>query len=301
MADYPGYLALLERQQLRQRTQQLLSRLEDCTVCPHHCHVNRRQGELGYCHAGWDAEISGYGPHFGEEPPLVGRGGSGTIFFSHCNVGCVYCQNWDTSHSQGERLTPEGLADVMLGLERQGCHNINLVSPSHYVPQIMAALAVAAEKGLRLPLVYNSGGYDDMTTLEQIDGVVDIYMPDFKYADPAVGKRLSCVDSYTDIAKTAIKEMHRQVGDLLVDEQGIARRGLIIRHLVLPGGLAGTADVLNYIATEISPYSYINIMDQYYPEFKAGSFPELNRRISKEEYRAALAAAKKASPNFRLA
>jgi putative pyruvate formate lyase activating enzyme len=213
----------------------------------------------------------------------------------------VYCQNWDTSRRHGQEATPEELADIMLALQRQGCHNINLVSPSHYVPQIVAALAAAAGRGLRIPLVYNCGGYDEKATLEQIDGLVDIYMPDFKYADPEVGKKLSGVDSYPEIAKTAIKEMHRQVGDLAVDKRGIAKRGLIVRHLVLPGGLAGTAEVLDFIAREISPRSYVNIMDQYYPAHKAKDHPELNRRITKHEYRAALMAAKKASPHFRLA
>ena len=301
MSVYPGYLAHLAKDGIRQTAQELMFMLDDCIVCPHHCHVNRRRGELGYCHAGYDLEISGYEPHYGEEPPLVGRGGSGTIFFSHCNLGCVYCQNWDTSQSYGEAVKPEGLAEIMLELQQAGCHNINLVSPSHYVPQIVAALAVAAELGLRIPLVYNSSGYDEKATLEKLNGLVDIYMPDFKYADPLVGKRLSCVDSYTEVTETAIKEMHRQVGDLMVDERGIARRGLIIRHLVLPGDLAGTEAVLDFIAREISPYSYINIMDQYYPEFKAGQFPELNRRITSREYQAALVAAKKASSHFRLA
>lgn len=276
-------------------------RLEDCAICPHQCHVNRLKGELGFCRAGWDVEISDHRAHYGEEPPLVGRCGSGAIFFSHCNLGCVYCKHWEFSQSQGKRITPEDLADIMLSLQKRGCHNINLVSPSHYVPQITAALAVAAEKGLRLPIVYNSSGYDDKITLSQLNGVVDIYLPDFKYAQAAVGKRLSGIDYYPDVAKTAIKEMHRQVGDLVVDDQGIARRGLMIRQLVLPGGLAETEDVMNFIAEEISPYSYIHIMNHYYPIYKAGNYPELNRRISTDEYQEALLVAKKASPNFKLA
>jgi putative pyruvate formate lyase activating enzyme len=300
MVESPSYL-VYSKKVLEQRAQELLSRLEDCTVCPHHCHVNRHKGELGYCHAGWVTEISGYAPHFGEEAPLVGHSGSGTIFFSHCNLGCVYCQNWDTSHNRGEQVTSGDLANIMLDLQRQGCHNINLVSPSHYVPQIIAALAVAVEKGLQIPLVYNSSGYDDRATLEQLSGLVDIYMPDFKYANSSVGKKLSCIDSYPEITKKAIKEMHRQVGDLVVDKQGIAQRGLIIRHLILPDDLAGTEAVLSFIAKEISPYSYINLMDQYYPEFKAGNYPELNRGITKSEYQAALTIAKNASPHFRLA
>lgn len=297
--DYPSYKAY-PKKDLQRTAQELVSLLEDCIVCPHHCRVNRRKGELGYCHGGWYAEISGYGPHYGEERPLVGRHGSGTIFFSHCNLGCVYCQNWDTSHNHGEQLSPADLANIMLELQSQGCHNINLVSPSHYIPQIIAALVDAADRGLHIPLVYNSSGYDDKAVLEKLRGIIDIYMPDFKYSNPAIGKKLSCVSAYADIAQEAIKEMHRQVGDLVVDADGIARRGLIIRHLVLPGDLAGTDAVMKFIAQEISPYSYINIMDQYYPEFKAGTYPELNRHISKDEYQAALKAAKKASPHFRL-
>lgn len=300
MPDYPGYRALGE-QELARRARELTALLADCVVCPHHCHVDRLKGELGYCHAGRDAEISGWSPHFGEEPPLTGRHGSGTIFFSHCNLGCVYCQNWDTSHSAGERTTTAELAGIMLALQERGCHNVNLVSPSHYVPQIVAAVAEAAGRGLQIPLVYNSGGYDDRAVLERLAGIVDIYMPDFKYADPAVGEKLSCVGDYTATAKAAVMEMHRQVGDLAVDDAGVARRGLIIRHLVLPGGLAGTEEVLRFIAAEISPYSYINIMDQYYPEFKAGRYPGLDRPITVGEYEAALAAARKASPHFRLA
>lgn len=300
MSKFPNYLGY-RQEELQNRVEELMPLLEDCTVCPHHCHVNRHKGELGYCHGGWHAEISGYGPHMGEEPPLSGRRGSGTIFFSHCNMGCVYCQNWDTSHSQGQAVLPNELAKIMLELQTHGCHNINLVSPSHYIPQIVAALAEAAKGGLKIPIVFNSGGYDDKDVLEKLEGLIDIYMPDFKYADQDVGKKLSCIDSYTAIAKTAIKEMHRQVGDLTVDEKGIAQRGLIIRHLVLPQNLAGTEEILRFIAQEISPCSYINIMDQYYPEFKAGSFPELNRRITKSEYQAALLAAKEISPQFRLA
>lgn len=188
---YPSYLASWENGSLQQTADALMAELEDCTVCPHHCHVNRRAGELGYCHGGWDVEISGYGPHFGEEPPLVGKQGSGTIFFSHCNLGCVFCQNWDISHAEGDKLSLQGLGTIMLELQEQGCHNINLVTPSHYVPQITAAVAWAVPHGLRIPMVYNSSGYDEKKTLERIAGLVDIYMPDFKYAESAVGHKLS--------------------------------------------------------------------------------------------------------------
>lgn len=301
MNNVPGYITKLEEGTLKQTADTLMAELEDCTVCPHHCHVNRYAGELGYCRATADIEIGGYEPHFGEEPPLVGSNGSGTIFFSHCNLGCVFCQNWDISHDKGERLSTRELAGIMLELQKYGCHNINLVSPSHYVPQIVAGVARAAEQGLKIPLVYNSSGYDEKTTLEKIDGIVDLYMPDFKYADSANGQQLSCVPAYWEVTTGALKEMHRQVGDLVIDDKGIARRGLIIRHLVLPGDLAGTEAVMNFIAKEISPYSYINLMDQYFPEFKAKQHSKLNRRITSHEFQAAFKSANKASPNFRFA
>ena len=300
MNGYPCYLKSLENGNLKQTAELLMSELEDCTICPHQCHVNRRAGELGYCHGGWDVEIGGYEPHFGEEPPLVGTHGSGTIFFSHCNLGCVFCQNWDISHEKGNKLAPEDLGNIMLELQKAGCHNINLVSPSHYVSQIVAALAYAAENGLHIPLVYNTSGYDKKTTLERISGLIDIYMPDFKYARSETGEQLSCVSSYWDVTKTAVKEMHRQVGNLVTDERGIAYRGLIIRHLVLPDNLAGTAQVMEFIAKEVSPTSYINIMDQFFPEFKAQHYPKLDRRITRTEFLEAVDAAKKASPYFRL-
>ncbi|CQR73701.1 hypothetical protein SOV_31900 [Sporomusa ovata DSM 2662] len=299
--SYPSYLASLENGTLQKVADMLMSQLEDCTICPHHCHVNRRTEHLGYCHGGWDVEISGYGPHFGEEPPLVGKRGSGTIFFSHCNLGCVFCQNWDISHGAGEKVSPQGLGTIMLALQKQGCHNINLVTPSHYVPQIAAAIFWAAPQGLRIPIVYNSSGYDEKITLKQIAGLVDIYMPDFKYADSTIGCRLSCVPSYWNVTTAALKEMHHQVGDLVVDEAGIARSGLIIRHLVLPNKLAGTETVMRFIAKELSPHSYINIMDQYFPEFKAKNDPDLKRSITRAEFQDAIRTAKKISPYFRFA
>jgi putative pyruvate formate lyase activating enzyme len=301
MDNYPGYLKKYKDGTLQTLADRLLEGLQECTLCPHLCRVNRYTGERGYCKAAEEAEVSGYGPHFGEEPPLVGVHGSGTIFFSHCNLGCVFCQNWETSHGEGEKVSFQKLGEIMLELQAQRCHNINLVTPSHYVPQIVAAVAWAATKGLHIPLVYNCSGYERWETLHYIDGLIDIYMPDFKYADPVIGRRFSNVSSYWDVAKTALKEMHRQVGDLAINEQGAAYRGLIIRHLVLPAQLAGTQEIMDFVAEEISPNSYINIMDQYFPEFKARCYSELNRRITRTEFREAVHAAKKASSNFRLA
>jgi putative pyruvate formate lyase activating enzyme len=258
-------------------------------VCARACRVNRRVGELGACRTGMRARVSSYGAHFGEESPLRGWNGSGTIFFARCNLHCQYCQNSDISQTDdGEEVEPEELASIMLRLQAAGCHNINLVSPSHVVPQILLALLVAARAGLRLPLVYNTGGYDSLTTLRLLDGVVDIYMPDMKYADAEAAERYSQVANYPEVNRAAVREMHRQVGDLRIDDNGLAMRGLLIRHLVLPGGLAGTDQVVPFLAEEISRSTYLNIMDQYRPAYHASRYPELNRRVSREEYLAAL-------------
>jgi putative pyruvate formate lyase activating enzyme len=235
------------------------------------------------------AVVSSFNPHFGEEAPLVGRGGSGTIFFTHCNLRCDYCQNYDISQlGHGEEVEPEDLARMMLYLQEMGCHNINLVSPTHVVPQILAGLLIAAEAGLRLPLVYNTGGYDALGTLQLLDGVVDIYMPDMKYADAEIGWTYSHVRDYPRHNQAAVREMHRQVGDLVLDEDGVARRGLLVRHLVLPEGLAGTAQIVRFLAEEISRNTYLNIMDQYRPCYRAHERPPLNRRITRQEYEEAV-------------
>lgn len=237
--------------------------LSDCRLCVRRCGIDRLTGERGWCRAGRDLRISGYGPHFGEEPPLVGRNGSGTIFFSHCTMGCVFCQNYETSlEGRGEHVTEAELASIMLGLQDAGCHNINLVSPTHYVPQILEAVAIAAGDGLSIPLVYNTGTSETIETLRLLDGVVDIYLPDAKYADDRVAQELSRVSGYVDAMKRALVEMQRQVGDL-VCEDGIARQGLIVRHLVLPGDLAGSCALMRFIAEEVSRGAYVNIMDQY--------------------------------------
>lgn len=295
------YLEKLADGTLSKLADTLQHELAECYLCPHRCGVNRHAEQRGYCRAGVKVEISGYGPHFGEELPLVGRRGSGTIFFSHCNLACVYCQNWEISHAEGEEISVEELGGIMLSLQKQGCHNLNLVTPSHYVPQIVAALAWAAPRGLYISLVYNCGGYESMSTLNRLDGLIDIYMPDFKYADPGIGRRFSGVEDYWEISKASLKEMHAQVGDLKIDAQGIAYRGLIIRHLVLPAKLAGPKEIMDFIAREISPGSYINIMDQYYPAFQAQCHGELDRRITRAEFLEAVRAAKEASPDFRLA
>jgi len=268
-------------------------RLADCTLCPRDCHVDRRRTTAGaVCRTGARAVVASYGAHHGEEDPLRGWRGSGTIFFSWCNLRCVYCQNWDISQQGvGRDVEPEELARMMLELQAAGCHNINLVTPSHVVAQIVAAVYEAARHGLRLPIVYNTGGYDALDALALLDGIVDIYMPDMKYGDTLLARRYSKVPNYVEVNQAAVREMHRQVGDLVLDEHGIAQRGLLVRHLVLPSGLAGTEAVLAFLAQQISPRTYLNLMDQYRPCYRADEYPELDRRVTAAEYAAALAAA----------
>lgn len=270
--------------------------LSDCTLCPHTCHVDRPAGETGFCRTGDKLIISSYSPHFGEEPPLVGRRGSGTIFFTNCNLGCIFCQNYQISRcGRGFQVHTEDLAEIMLRLQERGCHNINLVSPTHQMPGILRALDIAAGRGLNIPIVYNTGGYDAVETLHLLDGVVDIYMPDAKYGSNGIAHALSGAADYVDRMKEALSEMHRQVGDIIIQD-GIAERGMIIRHLVLPGGLAGTEEVLRFIADELSLSTYLNIMPQYLPAWKVWEIdcvPEaLRRRITQEEFDDALATAR---------
>ena len=268
--------------------------LKDCTLCPRECRVNRLENERGFCRIGARAVVASAGPHFGEESVLVGAHGSGTIFFAGCSLGCLFCQNYDISHlAAGEEVSEEELLRQMLALQALGCHNINLVTPTHVVPQILQALALAREEGMDLPVVYNCGGYESLETLGLLSGIIDIYMPDFKYGDNEAAGKYSGVDDYFERAGQALIEMHRQVGDLAVGPDGLARRGLLIRHLVLPGGLAGTERVMRFIAEEISLDSYVNIMAQYHPEYRAAEYPELNRRITADEYAAAVAAARR--------
>jgi len=257
--------------------------------------VNRLAGDVGKCRTPREVMVSSYGPHFGEEAPLVGRHGSGTIFFIHCNLRCLFCQNYSISQlGEGQKVSKEELAHMMLSLQAKGCHNINLVSPTHVVPQILEALELAVESGLRLPLVYNSGGYDSVETLRILDGVVDIYMPDMKYDDEETATELSGIENYPEINKAAIREMHRQTGDLEINEEGVAQRGLLVRHLVLPHGLAGTKGIMNFLSKEISRNTYVNIMAQYHPCFKVFQIPRLGRRISSAEFREALSSAQEA-------
>jgi putative pyruvate formate lyase activating enzyme len=286
----PAYVRLLETGELSRRVELAWRHLEDCDLCARYCHVNRRKGiEGAVCRTGERARVASYGPHHGEEDVLRGWRGSGTIFFSWCNLRCVYCQNWDLSQAgEGREVAPEDIAAMMLELQADGCHNVNLVSPSHVVAQIIAAVAIAARRGLRLPLVYNTGGYDSLEALQLLDGIVDIYMPDMKYGDSGLARKYSKVRDYVAANRQAVREMHRQVGDLAVDAQGVARRGLLVRHLVLPHDLAGTDEVLAFLAGEVSRDTYVNLMDQYRPCYRAGEYPELARPVSRAEYQTAL-------------
>lgn len=291
----PAYLRLLRAGELGQRVKLAWRHLEDCDLCARYCRVNRLQTLKGaVCRTGERAVVHSHGAHHGEEDPLRGRGGSGTIFFSWCSLRCVFCQNWEISQKGiGREVEPSELAQIMLDLQGEGCHNINLVTPSHVVAQILAAVEIAAARGLRLPLVFNTGGYDSLEALQLLDGVVDIYMPDMKYGDSETAHRYSHVRDYVEVNQAAVKEMHRQVGDLILDDCGIALRGLLVRHLVLPGGLAGSEKVLAFLASEISRNTYLNLMDQYHPCYRADDSPPLDRPITPEEYRHALELAKR--------
>ena len=289
----PAYLKTYQEGLFPEKIEKAFRILENCTLCPRNCGVNRIAGEKKFCGAGFLPEVSSYSPHFGEERPLVGYHGSGTIFLTHCNLKCLFCQNYSISHvGEGREISFERLAGMMVELQRIGCHNINFVTPTHYVPQILKALPLAVEKGLNVPLVYNTGGYDSVKTLKLLDGVFDIYMPDFKYAESKVAQECSQASNYPKIAKLAFKEMHRQVGDLLLDKRGIALKGLLVRHLVLPQGLAGTKEVMHFLAQEISKNTYVNIMNQYYPCGKISLNSPLCRRITQGELNEAIEAAK---------
>jgi putative pyruvate formate lyase activating enzyme len=257
--------------------------MNPCMLCPRKCEVRRSKGEIGFCGIADIPVVSSVGPHFGEESVLVGRGGSGTIFFAGCNLGCIFCQNFDISHQRyGHKVTIEKLAQSMLELQRYGCSNINFVTPTHVIPVIVAAIELARKKGMSLPTVYNSGGYDSVETLKLLDGFIDIYMPDMKYSDSEVAKELSSAPDYPQVNFVAVREMHRQVGDLHV-EKGLAVCGLLVRHLVLPENLAGSFEIIDFLTEQISPKTTINVMDQYRPCYKASSHPKINRRPTLEE------------------
>jgi putative pyruvate formate lyase activating enzyme len=280
----PSYLKLFESGELDKRIDRLFKVLESCELCPRKCRVNRLEGEIGVCNSGKELAVSSYAPHYGEERPLVGVGGSGTIFLTHCNLLCIYCQNYDISHQgYGREITSSRVAGMMLDLQGMGCHNINFVSPTHFTPQLVKSVKLAIEKGLRLPIVWNCSGYENVEIIKLLDGIVDIYMPDVKYSQSEPAKKYSKAPDYFARCKEAVSEMHRQVGDLILDDSGIAFRGLLIRHLVLPNNLAGSEEVLKFIA-ELSVDSYVNIMSQYRPQGEAYKYRELNRRPTMEEF-----------------
>jgi putative pyruvate formate lyase activating enzyme len=292
-----AYLRLHRSGELHRRAQEALQRLSRCLVCPRDCGVDRLADRTAACHTGRHAQVSTYFPHFGEEDCLRGSDGSGTIFFGMCNLRCVFCQNYEISQARrGAEVTAGELARIMLELEARGCHNINFVTPEHVVPQILEALPQAVERGLHVPLVYNTSAYDSLDSLALLDGVIDIYMPDFKFWDAGLSLRFIKAKDYAAMACRAIREMHRQVGPLQMDESGLATRGLLVRHLVMPGGIAGTASIMRFLAKEVSPDTYVNVMHQYFPagHVSANQFVEINRRVRSAEYDAAIEAARDA-------
>lgn len=284
----PGYLSLAETGELHRRAEGLMALLKDCTLCPRDCHVDRTSGRLGYCRSGYLPIISSYCAHHGEEPVISGKKGSGTIFFGNCNLRCVFCQNHQISQPvcslKDKEVGFERLADMMLELQSSGCHNINFVSPSHFAAQIVKGVEIAASNGLTIPLVYNTNGYDSIDTLRFMEGIIDIYLPDIKYSDERAGLEYSKVGDYVKHSRAAIVEMKRQVGDLVVDNSGIALRGLIVRHLVLPNDLAGSEESLRFISDKVGKETYMSVMSQYFPTHKAVDYPLISRPISYREY-----------------
>ncbi len=293
----PAYLRLYRTGELVPRAREAIETLASCRVCPRDCGVDRLADKTAACKTGRYARVSSYLPHLGEENCLRGWRGSGTIFFSWCNLRCQFCQNFDISQiGHGEETMPERLAEMMLELQALGCHNINFVTPEHVVPQILEALPLAAGGGLRLPIVYNTSAYDSMESLRLMDGVVDIYMPDFKIWDSRMALKYLLAKDYPEAARRTMKEMHRQVGELKLDEHGLAKRGVLVRHLVMPGEVAGTREIMKFLASEVSPHTYVNIMAQYYPAGKVSreKYAEINRRITRQEYADAISAAQQA-------
>lgn len=274
----PSYIKLYETGELESRSDKLNDILESCTLCPHNCLVNRQKGEYGKCRAGDTAVVSSAGPHFGEEPPLVGINGSGTIFFAHCNLVCIFCQNYSISHlDEGVETGVEDISAHMLNLQRFGCHNINLVTPTHFVPQIVEAVLIAVGRGFEIPIVYNCGGYENVETLKMLEGIIDIYMPDAKFFDDEMASELTNAGDYSVHMKKALAEMYRQVGDLKISRQEIAEKGILVRHLVMPGMTEDSKRILKFIAEEISSDTYVNVMGQYRPCFRANEINSINR------------------------
>jgi len=283
----PRYLNTFKEGELNKKIEIINTIHRECTACPHQCKIDRTHSFSGQCHTGNLPIVSSYSPHFGEEPPLTGYQGSGTIFFGNCNLSCVFCQNYDISQCGfGEEITHSELAKIMIELQNLGCHNLNFVTPSHMVHAILNSLPEAIEMGLRIPLVYNSGGYDSKETIQLLEGIIDIYMPDFKYMDNIVAEELSGVQDYVEMASASILEMHRQVGDLVINDRGIAEQGLMIRHLVMPDNIAQTYKVIDFVS-RLSKQTYFNLMDQYRPAYHAHNFERISRRLTAEEYRAA--------------
>lgn len=284
----------MDTQTAEKKVQALYSLMEKCRLCPRRCEVNRLKGQRGVCRTGKLPEVASYGPHFGEEEPLVGRGGSGTVFFAHCNLRCVFCQNYDISQlGRGVETDVDGLVEIMLELEERGCHNINFVTPSHVAAHVADAVMRARHRGLGVPVVYNTSAYDSVETLRLLEGLIDIYMPDFKYWKPETALRYSVAPDYPDVARRAVKEMHRQVGDLVLDSSGVAKRGLLVRHLVMPGLVEETKQILKFLREEISENTYVNIMAQYRPLYRAVNYREIARMITAGEYREAVEFARK--------
>ncbi|MBP1748826.1 MAG: radical protein [Deltaproteobacteria bacterium] len=284
MIDFPSYIKLYEQGIIDDRLEAILTRAAPCMLCPRQCMADRINGDTGYCQAPYDLLLSSASPHFGEEAPLVGTHGSGTIFLTHCNLRCCFCQNYEISiRGEGIRYTSAALSDLMMDLQNKGCHNINFVTPTHYIHQIIKALPLAIEKGLRVPLVYNTSGYDSPDTIRLLDGIFDIYMPDIKFMDPRFASRYCHAENYPTVVTEVIYEMHRQVGDLITDKSGIARKGLIIRHLQMPSLIDDSKAVLDFV-TSMSRNSYVNIMSQYYPCHLAPEMPEISRRITADEH-----------------
>ncbi|KPK42999.1 MAG: radical SAM protein [Omnitrophica WOR_2 bacterium SM23_29] len=282
---YPSYLELYSNGQLNKRAKEAESLLVSCSLCPRKCGINRLKDNRGYCKIGNLARIYSYMPHLGEEPPISGYRGSGTIFFSGCNMACVYCQNYKFSQlNEGKEVEVEELSEFMLELQKLNCHNINLVTPSHILPQILKALILAIPQGLKLPLVYNTSGYELPETIKLLDGIVDIFLPDMRYSDNEMSARYSNAPDYPEYNQASVKQMYRQLEEAKFDEQGLIKKGLIIRHLVLPNNIAGTARIMHFIAQEISAHTYISLMSQYLPCHNADKFPELFRRMSEQEY-----------------